>query len=59
MKTRTQVTFGGWYRVGPMPGGKKKGSFFQKYIPTHKLMPDRPESNSLAEGKNSLKYEGG
>lgn len=45
-----------------MPGGKKKGSLFQKSIPTHKLMSERPECNSLAEAllsKSSLKYEDG
>ena len=59
LKTRTQITFGGWDKGRHMPRGKKKGSLFQKYIPEHKLMPERPECNSLAEGKSSPKYDDG
>lgn len=52
---RTQITFGRGNRVGPMPG-RKKGSLFQKYISTHELVHEKPECNSLAVGKSSLKY---
>lgn len=55
MKMRTQITFVRCDRVGPMPG-RKKGSLFKKYIPTHELIHERPEWNSLAVGKSSLKY---